>query len=382
VRLGVVHTRRLTAIVVVFLVVGPSGACSSTPGHRVGAPVTSSSSVEPASTAPVSTTTTGPTSGRQFLPVSASFVSARQGWTLEGDTQRCLTSTCNYRVVVTTDGGATWKTQAAPTMTLQNQPRIRFADATHGFVFDKAQVLATQDGGTHWERLQLPFQRVQTLEISHGVVYVVAATSFNNSEGFRIWSTPADHLSWSMDPLHVPLGAGPVPFQQLVFANDAAWLLNVDRTVLSGARRSGDGGWTTWSPPCLDVVGPAELSASRSTDLVALCDEHVWGGTPIEPAVYFSHDGGVTFRRRVAPVYGLFSSPNPTSAVIADGLTVRRTTDEGVTWRVVSRPGLPRGDSAVELGFTTPTQGFLIQGSGGIFITRDAGASWTRAHVP
>jgi photosystem II stability/assembly factor-like uncharacterized protein len=38
------------------------------------------------------------------------------------------------------------------------QYRIRFADTTHGFVFDKTQVLATQDGGTHWERLQRPFQ--------------------------------------------------------------------------------------------------------------------------------------------------------------------------------------------------------------------------------
>ena len=381
-RLGVVQVRRLTAILVALLAVGAGGACGSSSSRRADAPVAaSSSSVESSSTAPASKTTTAPTSGRQFLPVSASFVSAQQGWTLEGDTRQCVTSTCKYRLVVTTDGGATWNTQA-PTMKLQNQPRIRFADATHGFVFDKAQVLATQDGGTHWERLQLPFQIVQTLEISHGVVFAVAATSSNNSEGFHIWSTPADHLTWSMDALNVPLGAGPVPFQQLVFANGAGWLLNVDRTVLSGARRSGVSRWTEWTPPCLDVMGPAELAVSRSLDLVALCDEHIWGGGPIEPAVYFSHDGGVTFRRRGAPVNGLISSPTPTSAVIADGLTVWRTTDEGVTWHVVSRPADPGGDSALELGFTTPTQGFLIEGLGGMFITRDAGASWTRVHLP
>jgi hypothetical protein len=170
--------------------------------------------------------------------------------------------------------------------------------------------------------------------------------------------------------------------QQLVLTDGTGWMINLDRTVISGARRSGSSGWSQWTPPCQQVEGPAELSASSSTDLVALCDEHVWGGGPIASAVEFSHDGGASFRRRAAPAYGLLASPNPSTAVIVDGRTVWRTTDEGSAWNVVGRPGEAGGDSAVEVGFTTPTQGFLVEGRGGMFMTRDGGASWMRAPLP
>jgi hypothetical protein len=377
------------------LVVGVGGACSS--GGHSGASATSSSSAPPASTHPVSSSsvsappsspapaTIAPAAGGPNFPVSATFVSARRGWALVGQTSACLTEACIFRVVATADGGSTWRVLAGSGSRLGSEPgpRIRFADAAHGFVFDNTHIFATRDGGAHWTLLQLPFETVQALEIVRGEVFVVAASLDRGDQAFRIWSTPADMVRWTRHALAVPLGAGPVPEQQLVLTGGTGWMINIDRTVLSGARRSGSGDWTQWTPPCLDVMGPAMLSASSSTDLVALCNEHVWGGPgPIASAVYFSHDAGATFRRRTAPAYGLFSSPNRSSAVIVDGRTIWRTTDEGSAWNVVGRPGGVSGDAALEVGFTTPTQGFLIEGRGGMFITRDAGATWTRAPLP
>jgi photosystem II stability/assembly factor-like uncharacterized protein len=381
-------------VVAAVLALG-AGACSS--GGHSGSSATSRSSAAPASTRPVASssvsaapsspapTTIGPAAGVPFFPVSATFVSARQGWALEGQTSECLTDICNFRVVATADGGRTWQTLAGSDSLLRYGPgpEIRFADTTHGFVFDSTHIFATRDGGAHWTLLHIPFETVQALEIVRGEVYVVAASLAQGDQAFRIWSTPADSLHWTRHALTVPLGAGPVPEQQLVLTGGTGWMINNDRTVISGARRSGAGDWTQWTPPCLDVMGPATLSASSPNDLVALCDEHVWGGEgPITAAVYFSHDAGATFRRRTAPAYGSFSSPNRSSAVIVDGRTIWRTTDEGSTWNVVGRPGGVSGDSAVEIGFTTPTQGYLIEGRGGMFITRDAGASWTRAPLP
>src|SRR4029077_17667504 len=102
---------------------------------------------------------------------------------------------------------------------------------------------------------------------------------------------PADHLHWTEDPLVLPLGAGPVPDQQLVFAGDNGWLLDSDRDVLGGARVAGTRRWTSWTEPC---SGFANLAASSRTDLVVLCDENGFAGPgPPKRAMYFSPHGGV-----------------------------------------------------------------------------------------
>ena len=128
--------------------------------------------------------------------------------------------------------------------------------------------------------------------------------------------------------------------------------------------------------------GPAELTASTSTDLVASCNEDVWGGGPITPAVYFSHDGGTTFHRHAAPIYGLVASPDPATAVVAYGDTLQRTTDNGATWTVAIDAHQNNTDAAYDFGFTTTTQGFAILGNGMMLMTYDAGATWKQVIRP
>jgi photosystem II stability/assembly factor-like uncharacterized protein len=154
----------------------------------------------------------------------------------------------------------------------------------------------------------------------------------------------------------------------------------VNRTVIAGARLDGSNKWATWTPPCRHEFGPAYLSASTATDLVASCDEGVWGGTfsGITPTVWFSHDGGSTFARKTAPVFGPVLSPAARTAVVVGQGAIERTTDGGATWSVVGH--VPAGNTTDE-GFTTSTQGFVITG-GQMLVTRDAGATWQPATLP
>jgi hypothetical protein len=289
-------------------------------------------------------------------------------------------------VISTTDGGTTWTRLAdLPDLATGESPKIRFADNQHGFIMGARggdrTLLGTDDGGVHWRVIEMPAGPVQELEIARGVVYVVTWNGNSEpAEGFHVWSSPADHLTWTKDPLVLPLGAGPVPEQQLVFAGGDGWLLNSDRELLGGARLSGTRRWATWTPPC---GGFATFAASTRTDLVALCDENGFAGPgPPKPVLYSSHDGGVTFHHHRAPAYGAVSAPTPTTVVIATGLVLWRTTNDGATWKIVTDLGEGGGGSALELGFTTASQGFIIQRLGGLYITRDSGATWNHVTIP
>jgi hypothetical protein len=318
---------------------------------------------------PTSTTTTTTTATPTNAPaVSASFVSPEHGWVLQKSGE----------VAETTDGGKSWSAVGSLRMPASDI-RIRFADAAHGYAFQSGGGLfATDDGGAHWSRLHTP-TGVTDLAISHGSIYAVTWAP-QGELSFRIWSAPVDHPAWTRDPLALQVGAGPVPSQQIVLAGGHGWILNVDRTVISGAELTANGTWSNWKPPCLDVNGPGFLSASTPTDLVAACEEGVWGGSKITPAVYFSHDGGATFQRRVAPISGAVASPDPNTAVIVDSDSIQRTTDGGATWHSVYSGHEERFPS--DLGFTTPTQGFVISGGGQMLMTYDAGARWSAVALP
>ena len=329
----------------------------------LGTPLTS-----PPSTSTTTTTTTPtPTNAPA---ASASFVSPTHGWVLQS----------NGALAETTDGGLSWKAESVRSFDLPADfvtAQIRFADSKRGFVRIDRNLFTTDDDGAHWQHLATPSGPVADLAISRGAVYVVAYDVKAND--FALWSSPTDHLAWSKDPLTLPVGAGPVPVQQLVFSGGNGWVMDEDRTVIGGGRLSSSGQWATWKPPCLDVVGPARLAASSSTDLVASCNDHEWGGGTAVPAVYFSHDAGKSFQRRTAPAFGEIASPNATTAVVEANGVLRRTTDEGVTWTEVAREPLSH---ALDLGFTTATQGFVVFSDGKMLMTYDAGATWSAVTLP
>jgi hypothetical protein len=198
---------------------------------------------------------------------------------------------------------------------------------------------------------------------------------------FRIWTTPVEHLVWKAVAPALPVGAGPVPTQQIVLVGGKGWILGQNRTVISGARLDARNQWTRWTPPCVREFGPAYLSASTATDLVASCDEGVWGGNfkGITPTVWFSHDGGTTFVRKTAPGFGPVLMANPSTAIVAGGGGLQRTTNGGSSWRTVQPFDATGGIH--DYGFTTSTQGFVLLGHE-MLMTHDAGASWQPVTLP
>jgi photosystem II stability/assembly factor-like uncharacterized protein len=106
----------------------------------------------------------------------------------------------------------------------------------------------------------------------------------------------------------------------------------------------------------------------------------VWTGPKVTPAIYFSHDAGKTFQRRTAPAFGDIASQNATTAVVQETGVLRRTTDSGASWTEVARE--PNAYHALDLGFTTPTQGFVIFDNGQMLMSYDAGATWSAVTLP
>jgi hypothetical protein len=317
------------------------------------------------------TSTTAPRVTSSDSAESSSFVSPQHGWVLGKSGQ----------IDRTTDGGATWR--RVGTVAIQSDgAKIRFIGPSDGFAYGSIEgapsVLITHDAGATWTKLNTPFGEILDFAIAHGIVYVVAGRPY--STGLFIWSTPVAHLVWKRAPLTLQLGAGPIPAEQIVLAGGKGWIINEDRTVISGARISPPGEWTPWNPPCRTLNGPAYLAASTSTDLVAVCSEHDYGGGPVTSGIYFSRDGGLSFTRHDAPGYGPITSPSPSTAIVSTDSGLQRTTDDGATWHSVF--ATTTGNGVSDIGFTTATQGFAIFHNGLMLMTYNAGATWQKANLP
>ena len=370
----------------------------NTPGGPLGpgatSPATPAASAAPAAVATPSPApsaspaeTMAPAAVLGLAPASVTFVSADVGWVL--GTGACAGGPC-AAIARTGDGGRTWSPAPAPPTAMAEGPGqatsgvsgLRFADTNNGWAFGP-DLWATHDGGTTWARVTIPGvpadAPVFALETAAGIVHAAVL----DGGDFRVASSPVGSDGWSVSPVRVPVGAGPVPVVQLVLSGAAGWLVENDRTVVGGARLA-NGSWVAWTPPCADVVGPAFLAASSPTELAAACDVGLWSN-PTGDHLYLSHDGGSTFSRSgtAAPLTtaAMAAMASPSAVVVGGsdgtGSVLAATTDAGRTWKVVAR--LPAGQIA-DLGFTTATQGVVIVGgvggSASLLMTRDGGQTW------
>lgn len=327
-----------------------------------------------------------------FEPVSVTFVSALEGWVL--GTAPCSAPPCTS-VLRTADGGRTWAGVPAPRAALSNGSaggvaHIRFADARNGWAYGGTPagsvLYATHDGGSSWNAVVLPVAgELSALESSAGSVHAVV---IGNAGSVRIATSPAGADSWSVSPVTIPVGAGPVPHAQLVLQGATGWVVEVNRTVVGGARLV-NGAWTSWQPPCAQVQGPAVLAASSPVELTAACQIGLWS-QPQGEHLFVSHDGGAGFTQASgppAPTGGsqVIASPRASQAVLGtvatDGAaSLVATFDGGRSWVTVYRaePGVASID---ELGFTTGTDGVAVVGDPGqrslLLKTVDGGHQWT-----
>ena len=212
----------------------------NTPGGPLGpgstSPATPAASAAPAAVAtpsPEPSATPGeavaPPAVLGFEPASVTFVSADAGWVL--GTGTCASGPC-AAMARTGDGGTTWSPAPAPPAVVVGGPGqgasgisgLRFANLQDGWAYGP-NLWATHDGGTTWARVTIPGLAanapVFALETAGGIVHAAVLDGGN----FRVASSPVAGDNWTVSPVQVPVGAGPVPAVQLVLSGAAGWLV-------------------------------------------------------------------------------------------------------------------------------------------------------------
>jgi photosystem II stability/assembly factor-like uncharacterized protein len=177
----------------------------------------------------------------------------------------------------------------------------------------------------------------------------------------------------------------PAPFT-LTLADslpDAAGFLN-PRTGYILARHAGypggvtmftsDGG-QTWEYRAMELQDCVQFCNTHSADF--LNAENLWLTTD-DGQVHYSDDGGIHWH--------IVTNPGPKVSLpfvsfldlqtgwVAWPSDLFSTTDGGATWTTLSLPEDAAGIAAVDL--RTPSDGYVLSGSGLLFVTGDAGASW------
>jgi len=373
-------------------------ACSSaTTHHPTPTPAPPSPSLSAAPTAPSSPTATAalpvtsPTAlvvPSGFSPESVTFISSQTGWVLGW--YRCAEASSGCLALLrTVDAGHTWTAVRPPPAPVaidysKGVRQVRFADQRNGWAFGP-DLWATHDGAAHWTHEGFATSagnaEVSSLETSGGVVHAAVI----GPSGVQLYSSPVATDSWSASATTIALGAGPVPQAQIVLHGSVGWAIEVDRTVVGGARLS-NGRWVSWQPPCSSAGGFAALAAGTATQLVAACVEGTYTGPAQTVHVSFSSDGGASFRRvdtalPLTDAGAVTMSPSASTVIVGggdqQGSVLLASFNGGASWTTVYRGG----NSVVpdELGFTTTTQGVAIVSSGNtghLLMTYDGGRHW------
>ncbi len=240
------------------------------------------------------------------------FTDARTGWIV---CERSIFAPMKKEESVsyllkTTDGGESW---SRVDVTRGEDVDIkltglRFADASHGWVYGEAGVLyATTDGGQTWSR-----QRVPTRHLLLGASFADARTGWLSGGGLTLLTTTDGGASWRAGVIYSNANAPP---------NEAATQSRSE--VESTSAR-------TQTP-----------ATSRRLNAVSFADAEVGWAVGAGGAIFSTKDGGRTWRPQESGVDSdlgdvKFLDRAEGWAVGGEGV-VLHTTDGGRTWKSESR---------------------------------------------
>ena len=301
----------------------------------------------------------------------------------------CGASSC-FRLAETLDTGRTWSSinsSGLSALDLTAAWHLRFANASDGWL-SGPELLATHDGGHTWRPIPI--------RLADGSGGSIASLEAVDGRAFAVAESPtaiavlgAAYRSDHWTPIAgIPQSSG--GSYQISIAASTIWISSFTNTAQL-IYRSFDGvTWAHVAAPCSGQSPPVIAAASRMA-VMAVCGGGFAAGSQ-EKSAYLSTNAGVTFRRIADPPFagdltGAAASPSVLAVVAASGATgVDMSRDGGRTWSST----LSFGDGGIgiaEIGFTTASQGIAIHGrpdypdTMGLFITRDAGAHWTKADV-
>jgi photosystem II stability/assembly factor-like uncharacterized protein len=268
-------------------------------------------------------------------------------------------------VLLTADGGSSWRPVSLPAAVSSNQLPMEFLDPKHGwFVIGHspgsiaAQLYLTQDGGRHWEGpREIPGDgAVWFADPQHGWLgghnLGASAVLFTTRDAGQHWtqlSLPAPPGGWPPDafnyvasPTVLPTGLGTL----LVYEEPAQAMPPPGRRKWVYLTR--DGG-DTWSGPISKPGGPSMLSFGPY-----LRDEAGW--LTSGPSAWFSSDlGGPWTAAGSLPPDWQFGIIAPVA--------------QGTAW-------------AQGVQGSTPDVNGTLTPSWGLFRTTDRGRHWSRVQVP
>ena len=347
-----------------------------------------------------------PAARATFEPLSASFVSASDGFVL-GAT-RCTTASC-AALVATSDGGSRWHAVAAPPAPLASPPlggavvagdaisRILFS-GTNGYSYGPGLWASTSASRpARWEQLH-PRGAVLDLAVDAGTLWVVVASCWTQDPDCAAPTLRLEHAPVGTDAWQVVHGVGGFSSAQLLFRGSDGWVAMWPRRFPSPVSiwRTTDGG-TSWSrlpDPCdrpAEAIDLAELASPGGSTLFELCAGNPGAGQEAKELLE-STDGGASVRPvGDAPLGGLveaFVALSPSLLVLAASSGagfLYRSADGGRRWTSTT---LDDGGAGLSnLAFVSPSVGFVVDGRPSasslpdrLLMTRDTGRTW--AAVP
>jgi photosystem II stability/assembly factor-like uncharacterized protein len=341
---------------------------------------------QPAAPPPSPTPTVAPTA--ETLRYEG-FANASVGWALT-----------NRRLVLTDDGGATWRTAGPPVDYFAAPKGASFFDAKHGWVVSEdafsssLSLWRTDDGGSTWTRTILPAvpnpaelmgdARTFWIDAEHAVIDVRGGMGEGYIDGLLLtadggatWSEPAMRSATS--------GADGITGDPAFLDPKVGWIAGGAPGTRLWATRDGGDNWTLQQLPVpsgyLDDQGGfwgAPTFIDPNNGVVARTFDNNQSTVLV---IYRTSDGGRTWHPVAHPAPATASSwsfPTQANWILWDPYhtTMWRSTDQGGSWNRGVPAGLPSDAAPV---MTDALHGWALSGTdsaAALHVTSDGGRTW------
>jgi photosystem II stability/assembly factor-like uncharacterized protein len=355
-----------------------SGGSASSSG--TSSPATSSSGAVP-----------GPPGGpvpAGFVPYSATFIDAGHAWVLGN--APCSTAPCTS-LVRSRDGGKSWQGVPAPKAPISETTgwrsgyvfSVQFANPSDGWVAG-GSLYATHDGGAGWHRVQVGPSGGAVTAVGTAAGRAYAARNSCDYQApascqatVTVYSAAVGSDRWSA--VSGPLGNA----SSTLVVSGSGWYLATRTGIYTGHGGAPASRIANPCPATSTGAATPTLAVADARHLDAICVSDGAAGSATQQ-LYGTSDGGQHWskagqpRREPSGLYGVADNGHGVLlvAVASGDDEILRTTDDGATLGTVNAVpagGLPWAD----LGFTTPTQAVAVVAKYGMYLSRDAGRTWT-----